>query len=333
MPTDKFFVDKKKGASKTLIIVFVCLVAVVSAEAVMLLNKNGKEILPETGTPEVNAKELADEGLGEIKGSENFTKIALVGKEYIFEDDILSFYSSQGRLNEYLENKTLADDALDYLINSSVALQESEKLGWIVLEDSFFNNPKKDQKIRGQKLMEIQVKYMEEMEGSILVEGNSVWFRTVIPTDYIEQNGVEAAKALAESKIKNVYDKVRNGEISVEKAGEILRNDPEVQALNPVGHNHTEYSSASYFKQIYVKYEDLNSGYDFAEEQRKLINNLETGDITPVITGKDNFTVNGYKTFEDAYFIYYRATDSDRAEISFENWIASHLIEYVTVRY
>jgi hypothetical protein len=334
MSSANFFNKEGKKGNRVLVIALVCLVAVVSVEVVMIIRKgNSGDTLPETGDPEVNAKELADEGIGMIQGAENFTKIALVGKEYIFEDDIVSYYSSQGRLDEYHGDISLADEALEFYINSSVAFQEAEKMGWVTLDDSFFNNPMKDQKLRGQKFMEIQMKYMDEMEGAILVEGNSVWFRTVTPTEYIEQNGVEAAKALAKSKIEGVYEKVRTGDISLEEAGEILRNDPEVQELNPIGHNHTEYSSASYFMQIYVKYEDLTSGYDLAEEQRNVINNLGTGDLTPIITGKDNFTVNGSKLIEDAYFIYYRAIDADRSQFSFDDWVASNLGEYEIIEY
>ncbi|MDD3648003.1 MAG: hypothetical protein PHS44_05925 [Candidatus Dojkabacteria bacterium] len=276
-------------------------------------------------------KAWADAELAKIPGSENFTKIALVGKEYIFEDDIQAYFARQGNLNDF-EDVKKKEDAIELEVSKSLILQEANTLGWIKLDSSCFNNPKKDYEQRGKLVVQVQLKFEEDYQGSFEYEANSIVFNpTLRKTEYIEEYGLEAAKSLALQKLESIRERVVSGEVNIKEAGEIIENDSDVQMLNPDGYDLTSVSSGAYFTEVVSP--ELTSTSRFSDIYEEL-EDLNTGDTSKIYLVKSNHNINGQTEDQDTFYVYYHIVNSGRGGYSnLNDWIQGLKSRYNIIYY
>jgi polyhydroxyalkanoate synthesis regulator phasin len=315
---DNFFVSKKKSSRpQILVIAIVCLLAVISAEVFMILRKNGKEeLLPDTGSVDLDDKELADEWLSQIDGSENSTKIALVGKEYIFENDIKRYLSTNGLIAQE-DNPDIQNEALDELINQSVALQEGEENGWVDLSSEIFNNPQKDQSARMSALISVQTSFERFMvEGNYIYEGISLYFVNTVPGELAEEKGREYVKNLVHGKISKAYAEAKSGR-SLREIGDELKNDLDMPKIDP-----------NYKNDIYIAASSTSKGID---EELKFqgwdkVVSLQEGGFTDILL---------YEILEeDGFYTFFKLIDIVDTEYeSYDAWIESSLGDYNVIKY
>lgn len=276
----------------------------------------------ENGSVVVNEelKNQADEGLAEITGSNNFEKVALVGKEYIFEDDVKNYFASQGLLSNY-EDQDQWDKALEVQIQNSMVLQEAEKLGWIELENTFFNNPMKDYNVRGESFLEVRENFNSELLGAIRAEGCAIVFNPYIKTSpYIEKHGLDQAKSVAKQKIEEIYQRVTSGEIDMMEASQIISDDSILQEMNPPGYDSAGLESSSYFVRVFSEYE-FHVESDPNIETKEAIKTLKTGEYTPVLLEVVEVQEGSQVETIDSLYVFYRSLDSDRGYNSYEEWL------------
>lgn len=315
------------------ILLFVLVLIGFAVEGVLLWRKSRTTDDPSSVDLFEQQKSDADQYLARIEGADEYVKVALVGKEYLFEEDLKTYFSAQGRIEDYEGKPEERDPTIAFLVNQSIALQEGEREGWIELDETFFNNPMKDNRKRSEMLSVVVGGFSDEYAGDISVEGCSVWFYPTNGSPYLDTYGVEAARQKAKEKIDYVYGKVRRNEIDMKQAGDILINDPEVQEMNPGGYNLVApYDSAAYFEQIY-NFQNIGSEQEHNNHVIEQILALSTNEVTDVLTAKSVVIENGTGVTKDAYFVFYKSLDSDRGYKSYGDWIEANKGNYLIEKY
>ncbi|MBU0975957.1 MAG: hypothetical protein ABIE03_03230 [Patescibacteria group bacterium] len=280
------------------------------------------ETEPETHATAEENKAWADAELAKIPGYENYKKVVLVGKEYLFEDDIKHYLSMRGRLDES-GDAAVQKEVLDELANQSVVLQEGEKQGWIKLESGFFNNPLKDYDLRTEKWFTV----FEQVNGSQLegvqFEGVAVFFVNVEATQIVKEKGREYARELVYSKVKDVYDDVKKGNLSMKEAGDILDADEELKTLSPTGKLYS-YSPPSLLEAKDIE----NIKYPLKKEafEKTKVNKLS--DLMLLQEDKTNPSKET-EIYWDGYYGFYRILERNSAQVSsFDEWMQRIKVNY-----
>lgn len=272
------------------------------------------EVIPLTGHEDVDLSML-DKELEDIPGATEVEKIARVGKEYLFLND-LDYYA-------YLHKKKIDEldrtEAIDSLVDISAMLQSGEEEGWIELTSETFNNPYKDHTKRAELLEEVgeKIEEKEENEGTI-VETVTVWFWNMFQQELAKREGLDVAKAFAQEKIENVYLLVKNGTKTMEEAGEILKSDTSLDQLDKA------YDSNAYGVEVYPyiieSVDDVKISSFSPEEFYQFIKDAEVGDLSEIILEKDS--PDGERVV-DSYYAFYKVQSKDKESFEFESWLSA----------
>jgi len=110
---------------------------------------------------------------------------------------------------------------LDELITQSGLLQKSKELGYIQLDETFFDNPDKDQLKRLE-----QVSFAREKIGDLFVK--TVDFEAIVIYFHNQRTPdipLEQAQQAAKAKMDILYERLQRGEITMQQAGEEIAAD------------------------------------------------------------------------------------------------------------
>jgi len=253
--------------------------------------------------------------------TQNEVPVATVGAETIFQADIE-------------QNKPLypaAEDveklALNGLIRQSVIIQAAAEQGWIDIDEQTFNTPRKNQYERTQLVKEVENIFNENrsrVEGSLV----AIYFLNEFPGPI----GYEAGRQLAETKMRDIYSKLRSGSMTMQQAGVLISDDTELERVD------IAYQSNAYLEfSIGTNQQVIN---DPAVNERIL--SLREGEMSEILTAKsldlstiDFSSENHYAEIEqlepvDAFFLIAQVdkrVDGLNYE-SFEDWVAEQMENY-----
>lgn len=111
---------------------------------------------------------------------------------------------------------------LDELITQSGILQKAGELKIITLDNTYFNTANKNYKTRLQNIETARAQIGDKFVKKIDFEILTIYFHNQVPPTSVS---VEAAKAAAEKKMTLLYAKVNSGELTMEQAGELIKQD------------------------------------------------------------------------------------------------------------
>lgn len=197
--------------------------------------------------------------------------IAIVGEENIYQVD-LDYELSYSPI----KNDQAKDLLIDKLILDSVALQSAQKEGLIVLDQSFYNHPIKDYKLRLAKINEVRDLINDKtskFQGAYV----AIWFFNN------DDSGIytyDEAKRIAFEKISKLYNLVKSKKLSIEQAGEAIKRDKSLENIDP-----------AYQANAYLKF-DVNYGEKvvFDEVFNSALYKLKPGEISNIYALRDEST-------------------------------------------
>lgn len=319
--------EKIPRSSNLLILAILSTVLIVLVVSLLIWNKSKEseqEALREQQQVQEDFKAIADRDLAKIPGANEYVKAALVGKEYIFQNDIKYFQDRQGLIGEYSNS-----EALDYLIEVSATLQEAEKQGWIELESSYFNNPFKDYEKRNEMWLLVSEKVTKEALDGILYEGIVVFFVNDVGTDIVREKGREYAKDLVKQKLEEVYPGVESGKVTMKETAQILESDPEIKALSLSGN-----PSVYFPPQTYRPGEEEQVYYSI--DQYEIIENTQVGMLTEIILQETNASEVSKvsEIYWSGHYAFYKIlAKNDNGITNFDSWIDKIKFNYPIDKY
>lgn len=242
--------------------------------------------------------------------------IAKVGDEFIFKSDLeFELANYQGQKDDNAK-KILTDK----LIRDSIALQAAKKANLINLnlDTEVFNADNKNYGKRISDIKNIQTKIntgVDQISG-ILV---SVWFYNYKPAKI----GLEEGKKEAFKRISELHSRVVNKEITIEEAGNIIKNDPSYDQLD-FGYQNNALFNFSYEKGKKIT---QNPEYD------AILWNTKPGDVTDVFLGKN---VNEFTSeLGDAYYVFGQVKGKSDKGITqtYDQWLEAQKSNYEVTYY
>jgi hypothetical protein len=229
-----------------------------------------------------------------------------VGKESIYYQDLsteLASYPDSG-------SDTARGILTQKLITDSVILQGGADDGIITLDPSFFNQVDKDYNKRISMVNEVKANLNTDAVNSrgYVV---SIWFRN---NGYIGPLGLSKSKELARQKLNALHSEVASGVLSIQKAGDIIKNDSSLKQLDIAYKNNALFPFTYYAGDL----RRLTLSEDLDEE----LANLPKAGVSNVYVGtaKDPKTEESY----EALYLFGQVTekaDSTKPYKSFDDWL------------
>lgn len=243
--------------------------------------------------------------------------VAKVGLEKLYKADLDYYLSTYFAGQGY----TPKDQALEKMIDDSIILQEGQKSGFISFSNNTFNNPNKDILKRNNLVTTAKGQLIEKNVSEISGEVIAIWFNnSSYPPPEI---GVDEAKKIAKAKIDNIYRLLKNGEISMLQAGNMIKRDTSLAKIDP------SYKNNAYSKITNVKRSDklfLDPKID------KQVWRMAKGELSDVLLAYD--TVGAKRTEVEALYMVIKL-DSQKigAADSFESWLQGIKNNYEISKY
>ena len=199
-------------------------------------------------------------------------KIAKIGKEEIYQNDFDFWADAYRERFSGFDEGQKREEILKIIQEQSLILQEAEKQKIATLTPEIFNNPSKDYPQRNILVYKLKNELEKLIITNISGEAISVWFynpsagRPIIP--------LEEAKSIAWEKISKVYQKVKKGEINIQQAGELIKNDASLAKIDP-----------AFQTNAYVKFENsTKNNPPFAKEElNRVAFELKEGEVSEII--------------------------------------------------
>lgn len=244
----------------------------------------------------------------------NNITFATVGDKPVYKDYLekeLAFYpgTKSAEIKRDLEEK---------IIDDQVTLLAGKKEGLIT---DFPDSPtlSNEQYIeRSKQVTEIKNKIHARVGGTITVEVVSIWFENQMPASI----GYEQAKTIAYTKISRLYERVKNKQISIREAGQLIATDTELEKQDRA------YRENAYTKMTAKRNEEMT----FWPEFDAMLWDLPVGGITTIYTGTDQ---NWQKTAViPILYTFGQVVEkkADNNEKDFTQWLADKKKEF-TVQY
>jgi len=175
-----------------------------------------------------------------IVGLENNGRIvATVGEENIYQKDLdaaMGFFPSANKDNP----EQLKPIVLKELIVDSILLQANKNN---LPDISIINSPQKDYSQRrdlADKYRQELNKELESQSGSKEGYIISIWVMNM----KIPAMGYDKAKEIVKAKINSIYDEVKSGRLTIQQAGENIKNDSSLAEIDKV----YQMNAINYFK-------------------------------------------------------------------------------------
>ena len=244
--------------------------------------------------------------LYEVPRFESGNVVMTVGEERIFTDDfnyeLFVFHNP-----DFVSGDDMSDDLLlavaNNLIDQSAALQEGEEEGTVRLYVDFYDTEEKDYEMRNQTYTQVQESVgstsVFEMTGEVI----SAWFYNMEPPEM----GIEDAREYTEELITDLHARIESGEITMEEAGNMIKDDPVMKDIDPGLEGNA-----------YAPFSILGDAQTFTDpELQKEIISLSEGELSPVLVGRDRSD-----DWYDAYFMVVLVEEKQDGLGGFDEWIA-----------
>lgn len=239
--------------------------------------------------------------------------IAVVGEEYLYSEDLNTELSyTRGTVTSSKE-----DDILEKMIRDSVILQAAEEEGVIQLDESIFNARDKDYAKRTQTVRKIEDAINVQ---TVAIEGEvvTIWFNNVVPGPA----GYEAGKQIAFEKISALHEQVQSGRLTMEQAGERIRQDEEIAQADPSWKANTYHAFSA-------QSDDRITADPTVSEQ---IHSLGEGDVSEVFTGQGQDAKTGEMI--PSFYSFAQVSEKQTDSVGgFDEWLSDKLTDYETTIY
>lgn len=247
--------------------------------------------------------------------------IAVVGEERIFASDLDQI---RPLVPEFAEE----DHGMEMLVNHSVILQAAQADGLIEIPAELFDTPFKSQNLR----LELVNQVKEDVESKLSrVRGSVVTIYFL--NEYPGSIGYEAGREFARTKINAIHRQVINGEITMQQAGQLVANDPELERVDVM------YKSNAYFEFDAGPDDQISSDPNLDPE----IRSLSVGEVSQVLTGRgfdltdweDNLNNEDFIIEpQDAMFLFAQVSErtTDLEFNTFTDWLETKKAGY-EIRY
>ena len=273
--------------------------------------------LPTTPTPTPLLS--LDEALTDKGKFPSGEKVAQVGQEIIYGRDlnyILYEEFPQDFFSPSASISAVKQKSLITAINDSVLLQSEAKEGLINLTPVIFNNLNKNQQLRKKKVQEITKRRMateEKISGAAI----SIWYHNVQPPSI----PIYEAEKLAKSKIQEVYNDIKQGKITFQEGGEIVRNDSELAKIDP-----------SFRGNAYMGFDDLSPPQQpfTYKALNQAVSSLKEGEISNILKIVSPNDKNPDEEFYAFVKIFKR---TNRGSGNFFSWLEKEKKSYEIVVY
>lgn len=242
----------------------------------------------------------------------NDTVLFTVGTEDIFAEDLkqeLSLFpeSMHAEIEQGIKER---------LITESIILQAGAQAGYIQLSAQVFDSPYKDRTQRRQLLEQVKTAVNDKAayrKGGIA----AIFFLNFKPGPI----GYEAGKQLALEKITALHQQVKNGTITIEQAGEAIKNDSSLRQVD-----------SAYKSNAYSEFDTrTNQKITFDEAFNQALATAKEGEVTEIFTGQDIEGEN-YGDLKDAMYQFGQVTEIQPGEAtSFDAWLAEVRENYAVV--
>ena len=234
-----------------------------------------------------------------------------VGEENIYTQDF-SYRLFVHHNKIFTSGAEISDEVLldiaEEIIEGSVILQKGEDEGYNVLSEDVFNAVYKDYEARNILIYSILDSVPEQ---EVSGEAIYAWFHNATAPEI----GVSAAREYAEEIISDLHERISSEEITMEEAGDILRNDSGMRSIDP------GLEGNAYRK--FVISGETTAFYD--PDVQKAVLSLGEGQVSDVILGQDK---DKEEEEYDAYFVIVYVDDRKNAGYSYEEWYADALQRY-----
>lgn len=233
----------------------------------------------------------------EVPRFQNGRPFARISSEMLYTQD-LNYYFYLADPSAYLAGTEFSDETIEVAFNKMVddsltlqfAMGQNENL-----DSEIYNNADKNHIKRSIKVDEHHDALKQKFGETYTVEKVNIWFRNVdIPV-----MGVEQARQITETKIKDLHARVKSGEITMKEAGDIIKADTSLAEIDKV-YMDNAYTSLS-----------LNdhplSGFLDAEVDKRA-RALKVGELSEIFVGRDQ---EGIDQYYDAYFSFMKLTGKD----------------------
>ena len=199
-------------------------------------------------------------------------KIAKIGKEEIYQNDLDFWADAYNQRFSGLDETKKREEILKIIQEQSLILQEAEKQKIATLTPEVFNHPSKDYPQRNILVDKLKTQLEKLIITNVSGEAVSVWFYNPSAGKPIIPFG--EAKKFAWEKINKVYQKVKEGEIDIQQAGEIIKNDASLAKIDP-----------AYQTNAYLKFENkTKANPPFAKEElNRVAFALKEGEVSEIL--------------------------------------------------
>lgn len=249
--------------------------------------------------------------LARITGSK---VIAKVGNENIYQADLDYELSVHPQKDDPQTKQIL----LDKMVKDSIVLQAAQADGKLQLDSTIYNSPNKDYAKRIEAIRTFKESLnvnAKGIEGSVI----AIWFRN----DFIGSMGLEKAKQIAFEKISSLQKQVKSKTMTIQEAGDAIKNDTSLAEIDPAYYSNAIYSFKSDGSERITLNEDLD----------KALLQMNAGETSDVYLTKTKDLKTGEVVESHYYFAQVtRRIDTPQA-LDFEKWFESRKSAYETIYY
>lgn len=153
-------------------------------------------------------------------------EIMQVGEEKLYGCDLNALFILMVPDTYIQPDSVTADNAdlisvVQALIVDSGLLQEAQTKGWVSLTNFFYNSPEKNMFERYSQLKRLRREFDLKMEKTVDFEAIVIYFHNQIDPKI----PVAEAKTVAKKKMDILHNRLKNGEISMQQAGDEIKAD------------------------------------------------------------------------------------------------------------
>lgn len=284
------------------LVVFISALAYYSfSQKVNLFQKPIEKLIPGSSTSPVTLTE------GQNK------EVAKVGQEIIYQSDLDTELTAQP--SSFDPNiKALM---LQKIASDSVILQGAREIALVKLDESVFNSKNKDYAKRIKLVKEAKEKVENEadnIEGTVI----SVWFLN----GPVGPLGYDKSKQIALEKITKIYADVKAKKITIQQAGEAIKNDSSLEQIDKAYKTNASFTFKINHEEPVTRDEDFNSA----------ILNLKEGQLTNVLVG-NSVDQSGSPIQSHYHFAQLIKRNVNEKFTSFENWLEKVRKAYAVTYY
>lgn len=243
--------------------------------------------------------------------------IAKVGAENIYQKELNFEMKSYPAVKDVDIKKLL----FEKIVKDSVALQAAQSEGITKLDESVFNSLQIDYLKRAELIKGIKEKIgskSDMISGAIV----SIWFYNRAPGRY----GYDKGKEMALAAITKIHDDVKSGKLTIQQAGQAIRNDPKLGYVDPgyLSNALLEFNKSPKEKIVFDQVFDAK------------VKKMNTDQVSDVYLAKSNEWKGGLPTENmiDSVYMFAQVTGKTKSDISgFDQWIDQKSKSYALIYY